>query len=325
MKKLIIIAGMHLVLASLAFGADLKTYRATYEKELEEILLSHGMQTIELAQQYTKALDALLANVKSAGDLNRTTAVMNEIERFGKEREMPSDPPALLDLQSLQAAYTRKASVYQSDKAKRVITLSARYDDALGNLQRGLVSSDKLDDAMAVQEERKRVATSLDTRQADDTIKQTSTEAARPSGIAPPKEQLTEPQKEERIRIQLGSGVKGIENFRNGARAYSNRDFTWLGIPVQIPASRFVMIPGGHHHDPVVVKVTRPGRLLLALNVKTDIDDDEYLLKHGWRKTPYAFSYSHARGQMMVYEKRVTRGDLELPRLAWGGPVLLLP
>ena len=160
MNKLTAIAGVVLVSAGIASAKGLTTYRTTYEKQMEEIILLHGMKMSDLGQQYIKALDVLLAKVKTAGDLDKTTAVMNEIEQFRKEKAMPDKAPALLDIHNLQSSYTKQASTHETDKAKKIISLTRRYDQALERLQKSLVSSGKLDDARAVQEERQRVQNS---------------------------------------------------------------------------------------------------------------------------------------------------------------------
>jgi len=166
MNKLIAIAGVFLISAGLASAKDLRTYKASYDKQMEKIILSHDMKMIYLGQQYTKSLNELLTRVKKQGDLDKTTAVMNEIECFRKGKTIPDKPSELLDIKNIQASYTKRASTYEADKAKRVVTLASQYDQALDKLQRQSVSTGKLDDAKAIQEERKRVAASAHVVQA---------------------------------------------------------------------------------------------------------------------------------------------------------------
>ncbi len=163
-----------LIIAGIASAEDLKTFKATFDKEMEVIILTHGMRMTELAQQYTVSLDAVLANVKKAGDLDKTTAVMNEIERFRKEQAMPVSPSALPDIQHLQAAYNKKAIMHETEEARSIVLLAARYDKALEGLQRRLVVSDKLDQARAVQNERKQVKTSAHYLTAKEMVASTS-------------------------------------------------------------------------------------------------------------------------------------------------------
>ncbi len=156
-KQVVIMCGLSLLLVNSTFATALDTYKATYEKEMEAIILAHGMKMTRVSQQYTKALDTLLTKVKKAGDLDKTTAVMDEVARFRNQKAMPSQPSALLDIENLQSYFTRQVAPYESDKAKRIIRLTTKYDQALARLQRNLVASDRLDEAKAVQKERKGV------------------------------------------------------------------------------------------------------------------------------------------------------------------------
>jgi len=185
MKTAITIIGVVLVSASLASAVDLKTYKDKYEQSLEEIILAHGMKMSDLGQQYTKSLDVLLTRVKRKGDLNKVTAVMDEIQRFRKENAMPDAPPALLDIKNLQVSYTKQASALEGHNAKRVVTLAAQYDEALKRHQKSLVSSDRLDEARTVQDERTRIQSSQIVTSAKRTI---SDCAKRPARTGAPQE-----------------------------------------------------------------------------------------------------------------------------------------
>lgn len=157
MKRMITRAGLLLICATFVSATDLATYKSSYEKQMEGIVLAHGMKAADLRQQYAKALNALLETVKKAGDLDKTTAVMKEIARFGDEKEMPKELPVLLDIQNIQAAYTKQAFGFEVEKANKIILLSSKYDQVLEVRQRSLVSSSKLDEAKAVQAERKKI------------------------------------------------------------------------------------------------------------------------------------------------------------------------
>lgn len=160
MKKSAFAVLMLFASSSLLIASDLKTYKATYDKEMESIVLGHGMEISQLGQSYTKALDALLTKVKRAGDLDRSTATMDEIKRFSQEKGMPPKASQVLDIQNLQTSYTGQASVLDATKAQKVVFLTAKYDKALAGLQKSLVSSDNFDDAKAVQAERRAIEAS---------------------------------------------------------------------------------------------------------------------------------------------------------------------
>jgi len=177
MNRAVTIAGLVLIAAGIASATDLTTYKATYEKEMDEITLAHGIKMTDLRQQYTKALDVLRETVKKAGDLDKTIAVMNDIDRFGKEKEMPAPPSALQDLQKLQSAFTKQASIFEADKAKKIILLSSKYDKVLERLQKSLVSASKLEDAKTVQAERKKIYEAEITKSAMSSVDQSKSES----------------------------------------------------------------------------------------------------------------------------------------------------
>lgn len=155
MKKFVSTVLILFVYSTVLFAADLKTYQATYHKQMADIGVSHGMKMTKASHQYTKDLDSLLSKAKKAGDLDKTTAVMDEIKRFGDEKSMPAKASSILDIQSLQSAYTKLASISESDKARKIVSLTTKYEKALDGLQKKLVRSSELDDAKAVQAERK--------------------------------------------------------------------------------------------------------------------------------------------------------------------------
>ena len=157
MKKLIIALACLLLVAGYASSADLATYNATYQKSLGDIVLAHSMTITDLGGQYTKALDGLLAAVKKTGDLDKTTSIMEEIERFRKEKAMPKTISATPEITALQSSFRRQASTHEARKAKSLISLATKYDKALERLQKSLVSTSKIADAKAVQAERRSV------------------------------------------------------------------------------------------------------------------------------------------------------------------------
>lgn len=206
MNRIILTFTAVVIATGYAWGADLATYRGIYEKKMEAIVLEHGTKMTDLGQQYAKALDATLTRVRTAGDLNKTMAVMNEIKRFANEKRMPATPADLSDIQRLQAHYAKAASAYYSAKATMIVALAAKYDQVLERLQKNLVSSGELDDAKTVQEERRHVAASAPVVQAQLVLKQASASdtalgPSTPSREAAREEAKTEPRKEEAIAL----------------------------------------------------------------------------------------------------------------------------
>ena len=312
MNRTLLIAGLLLIATGIVYATDLAPYKATYEKEVDEIILAHGMKMMDLGQQYTNALSVLLETVKKAGDLDKTTAVMNESARFSDEKKMPKDPPAVLDILNLQSAFTKQASLFEADKAKRIILLSSKYDQVLESLQKSLVYSSKLDDARAVQEERKR-AQEAEPLKASQLFLTTYTKKPLLSMPNAPKKQ--------RAGVTPTAGFTSINNLRNNEKAWANRDYKWINVPDVLPVKRFAMIQGGGTQE-IIASVESPGYVFIAYSAPKD----NQLIKQGWKKTKHMFSYNDKEhSSMYVFEKEFQKGTLEIPNLGWAGPVLLLP
>lgn len=141
-------------------AGELDALKTKYEQTLEAIVLEHGLAVTKIGDEYTKSLFALLARVKGQGDLDRVTAVMDEMARFKRTATVPAELSEPLDIRSLQADYGSSVSEARTRHAGRLVELTRRYDKALERMQRALVAGDRLDDARAVQIERKRAGSS---------------------------------------------------------------------------------------------------------------------------------------------------------------------
>ena len=187
MKKSISIVITLLISLSISSGAGLATYKATYQKEMEAILLEHGIRTTQLSQTYAASLEAVIARVKKSGDLDNTKTAMAEAERFRKENSMPTTLSSLLPLKQQQMAYQTQQSVLSADKARKIVALATNYDQALDRLQRGFVSASKLHDAETIQTQRKAVKSSPEVTEAKALLRNASKASARaPAPIALP-------------------------------------------------------------------------------------------------------------------------------------------
>jgi hypothetical protein len=160
MRRLIAIVAVALISSGVASAQDLKTYKATYEKSIEGIILSHGMKMTDLGNEYPKALESLLTEVKQIGDFDKTTAVMEEIKRFQKESTIPADPAEMAEIRNVQSGYKQRVSACDAVKAKKIISLISKYDRALERLQKKLVMADQMGSAKLVKEEREAVGKS---------------------------------------------------------------------------------------------------------------------------------------------------------------------
>ncbi len=153
-----------LVASSILLAADLETFRATYDKQRGEIMFEHGSKILKLNESYSKSLNNLSERATGAGDLDKARAIMAETERFAKEKTVTRQTAETSspDLKKVQLAYLQNIQNMESVKAKKIVTLVSQYDSALGKLQSSLTRQKKLDDALAVQNERTTVAASDD-------------------------------------------------------------------------------------------------------------------------------------------------------------------
>ena len=138
-------------------ASDLDTYKTKYMAHLDEINRVHGEDAARLNQHYEKALEALLVKVRSSGDLDNTMAVTEEQKRFADALAMPSVPPALPELESLQASYAKRLSVLDAEKSQKILRLTEALDQSLEQLQRRLVKANDIEAAREVQQERRHI------------------------------------------------------------------------------------------------------------------------------------------------------------------------
>lgn len=196
------------------FGADLNTYKFTYENQMQDIRLEHTANMVKLDRSYEKALDNLNERVTSLGDLIKIKEVMAEIERFKllkcvqEEHSNESSP----DLKRIQLAYIENLKSFETEKAKNIVSLTKKYDAALERLQVDLAKQRKVDEATAVMEERTTVLNNRDVVDSEELLasiksqKETVPSSAVPDKPVAPEEKASFPGKS-RLATKL-SGVK---------------------------------------------------------------------------------------------------------------------
>lgn len=156
MKKIIILLFIFVVTSG---ASDLTTYRDTYERELGNIALAHGERTLKLHSSYLRALDSLQTKVQKAGVLDKIVAIKSEKERFNAEKSVPDTQPEgqILEITSIQKSFLENDKAIKMGKARSIMSLVTKYDRALEALQQKLAKEGAIENALAVQEERKRV------------------------------------------------------------------------------------------------------------------------------------------------------------------------
>ena len=162
--------------------AEFKSVWESYKENIEKINAEFQPKCETLNQQYLKSLEVLRTTVRNRGDLDKTKAVTAEMERFEKEKSIPPSPDekTITEIKTLQTNAARPFMTLERDMLTRLSTLTQRYGQALEQVQANLVKADKLDDATAVSEARKRAKQTADDL-ATQLAARTSSPPARPA------------------------------------------------------------------------------------------------------------------------------------------------
>ena len=138
--------------------AEFKAVWDVYKTNAEKINAEFQPKSDAVLQQYRKSLETLKENVQRRGDLEKTQAVVAEIERFEETKSLPPAPDddAIAEIKALQTNAFRPFAAAEKDRLTRMTTLTRNYGRALEQLQPDLVRAGKLADAAAVEEARER-------------------------------------------------------------------------------------------------------------------------------------------------------------------------
>lgn len=110
-----------------------------------------------------------------------------------------------------------------------------------------------------------------------------------------------------------------LKMLRNGATAYSNRDYKWAHVPEALQGWAYTQIDGGDTPE-FRIEVVQPG---VAYVMAESLE----LTEHGWLHRPdLAFPWFPGRDSMSVFTKQVKAGQvLDVPHIGWTGTMILLP
>ena len=138
----------------------LDSLKQTYEVEVQKIRDEHDTKLRELLDAYGRSLDKAVEILKKKGDPDSVLQAIAETRRFEQESTVPAEASSKLPnlLQDVRTGYHDAAKKAEVAKAKRFIDLTERYDATLEKLMGALTAQEKLDLALNVKAERKRVA-----------------------------------------------------------------------------------------------------------------------------------------------------------------------
>lgn len=195
--------------------ADLETTRFQYDAGITAVHSARLEAERALSNQYTNTLHSLRVRAQNAGDLDTVKQLIAEKARFDAERRAPVAQPALPELRNLALALGRRLREIEVKEATDTIRQAQQYEATLSALQTALTRQGKIDEASAVQNERKALAASETYLQAKATIAEAPS-PAKPRALSPPAlsiaELLTSPDYEWTKPENLGPNVNSATN-----------------------------------------------------------------------------------------------------------------
>jgi hypothetical protein len=136
--------------------------KASFEKSLKTLITSYDTATKNGSSSYVAALKELQVRLQKAGDLDGWTEVKNELDRMNANPN--SDPGIPTDalssgeaLLALQTKFRDSLAQLAVDKNQKIVALSQKYITSLTALQTDLTKQGKMDEALVVNAEIKRV------------------------------------------------------------------------------------------------------------------------------------------------------------------------
>ena len=168
------------VLASSAitatFANDLKTYQGKYVEALKRIHSNVNTSQDALNDDYAGWVKTLGENAQRDGDLEKVKAALAESSRFANAKavfKVSADDAggSFRELKKAQLAYIEKGVALHRNEAEQIVSLAEKYDRVLAQLQTDLTKAGKIDDATAVQLERKRTEGSFEVSNAKSILK----------------------------------------------------------------------------------------------------------------------------------------------------------
>lgn len=147
---------------------DLPSLKASYEKSLNGIVSAHETAVKSWPESYFNALKALQSKLQKDGNLDGWSDVKAELDRFQSEpRIEPAHLSARAELQSVQTKYKEAPLQAALEKNQKILSLSQKYQAKLKALQSDLTKQGKMEEALAVNAELKRVKASPEVTSAE--------------------------------------------------------------------------------------------------------------------------------------------------------------
>ena len=155
MKNISLIFAVLAAMTPVFGDSQLDTYRVKLDQKLAVVKREALSLKLQTDATYLEALDRIKNWVQAEGSLEKLTVVLAELKRFQTEGTVPAEASKMAEIARLQAGYQVEEAKVKSATDVRVTLLLSQYDRALKGLQESRVREGKLDDATAIQSERK--------------------------------------------------------------------------------------------------------------------------------------------------------------------------
>lgn len=152
-----------------ATAAHVKRLRNTYEEQLRKIEKDHDADTDRLQVRYAEILVRLEKQFLAAGDPESVLAVRREQERFRENNSVPEQAlsPGVPDLLVRQNSFRAALDGLALDRAGKIVVLVRQYDRALLRSQESLTRENRIEEALAISQERKALKSRPEVSQAE--------------------------------------------------------------------------------------------------------------------------------------------------------------
>jgi len=139
--------------------SDLARLTKVYNDQLGRIEAKYAEQEKGWRAEYVKALRTFQQQMQEAGNLDGLVAAKKEIDRFQLAGTISDADLAVVsaELAALQMRYRDMGNEHSVDEAEETIALSEKYTEHLGSLRVSLTKAGKIELALAVDKEMKRV------------------------------------------------------------------------------------------------------------------------------------------------------------------------
>lgn len=160
--KSFVITSLLLLFVSSAHAYDLSRLQGIYDKSMQKIDDKYSNSDLSSGIAYVSALQALQKSVQQKGDLDGWQTIQKEVLRYRKEHKLSNANfvSSMPDLEAVQKKHVAPLKETPVKKSKEVLALFEKYLKRLESMQTDLTRQGKIDDALQINAEIKRLKAS---------------------------------------------------------------------------------------------------------------------------------------------------------------------